>query len=294
MIADFKYAMDNRLKSGGSISLDSAIWNMEAGLNYDYADPDSASAFFITRASSYILDVDAGQYASLLDVATVYDQMEDTLLIQFQQLVNTVKIIVMCDVALDSTDAGYAYLTLTNGFGLDLASQYEPFDEDDDWIWGDIFEIFGYPPPGKCDSTEYGVSDGSNELSKRLNNPYLQTGEQYFFTDIETFEVNFYNCVYYEPPQLPRVFSVYQNGDFCMDNDTLTFYLEAADWIIYDYNDPSNDIGGIFLADGEGARPFGKDFISIQIEDEFSLNDITYFHNYLISYGLKNQVPPSN
>jgi len=222
--------------------------------------------------------------------------MEDTLLIQFQQLVNTVKIIVMCDVALDSTDAGYANLTLTNGFGLDLASQYEPFDEDDDWIWGDIFEIFGYPPPGKCDSTEYGVSDGSNELSKRLNNPYLQTGEQYFFTDIEIEETNYLYCYYNEPPGVPRIWNCNGNsGPYCMENDTLTFFLESADWIIYDYNDTSNDYSDqIVIEDGEGARPQGKDFISIEIKDDLDYTHNRFFHDYFISYGIKTQTPPSN
>lgn len=295
LIKEFKEEMNSDLKSGGSISLDSAVWNMEATLNYDYADPDSASALFITRKSVYTLDIDANEFSSLIDIETVYDLMEDTLEMQFLDLINTVKIIVMCDVSIDSTDATKAYLTLTNGFGLDLATQYDPID--DDWIWGTMNENDGFPSEGKCDTTEYVASDGSNELKKRLNNPTLVSGEEIFFTNIETFEVSYVNCYYNEPPGLPRVFSVLTgpNDPYCMDVEELTFFLEAADWIIYDYNDVSNDYSsGIVLVDGEGARPDGKDFISIEIIDDLHYLDTKFYHNYFISYGFATTVPPSN
>jgi hypothetical protein len=51
IIRSFQEKMAGDLKSGGSISLDSAIWNMEAALNYNYARPDSASANFITSCT---------------------------------------------------------------------------------------------------------------------------------------------------------------------------------------------------------------------------------------------------
>ena len=55
-----------------------------------------------------------------------------------------------------------------------------------------------------------------------------------------------------------------------MENEELTFFLEATDWIIYDYNDLSNDDPDkIIIKDGEGARPEGKDFVSIDILDYF-------------------------
>jgi hypothetical protein len=43
-IMAFQEQMDAEFKAGGTVSLDSAIWDMEASLNFDYAYADSASA----------------------------------------------------------------------------------------------------------------------------------------------------------------------------------------------------------------------------------------------------------
>ena len=279
LIENFKGKMEFDLKSGESISLDSAVWNMEATLNYDYADPDSASALFITRKSVYTLDIDANEFVTLTDVQTVYDLMEDTLEMQFLDLINTVKIIVMCDVSVDSTDSNKAYLTLTNGFGLDLPTQYDPFDEDDDWIWGTI----SGPLAGKCDGSD-STSDGSNELQKRLNNPLLVPGEQIFYTDIETPERTGEDFL--DENGAPRL---YVGWDYpqhnCLDNDTLTYYLWQSDEIIHNYSSEG------------GLRPANKSFVSLEIIDTMIYKSGGYtkhLHYYKVTYGKPTTVPPEN
>ncbi len=279
LINEFKEDMNSDLKSGGSISLDSAVWNMEATLNYDYADPDSASALFITRKSVYTLDIDANEFSSLTDVQIVYDAMEDTLEMQFLDLINTVKIIVICDVSIDSTDANMAYLTLTNGFGLDLPTQYEPFDEDDDWIWGTLTDTLS----GKCDSTMIGLSDGSNELQWRLNNPLLVAPEPiYGYTDVVINEAE--GDEYFEDGNYRLYWDETGNADSCLTNERLTYYLWESDDIIHSY-----------IANG-GERPAGKDFIRVEIIDTMiaPTGASWFMHYYYISYGIPYYVPPPN
>ena len=279
LIENFKDKMEYDLKSGESISLDSAVWNMEATLNYDYADPDSASALFVTRKSVYTLDIDANEFATLSDVQTVYDLMEDTLEMQFLDLINTVKIIVMCDVSIDSTDANNAYLTLTNGFGLDLATQYDPFDEDDDWIWGTI----SGPLVGKCDGSD-STSDGSNELQKRLNNPLLVPGEQIFYTDIIALEATGEDFL--DENGAPRLYMGWNYPQHnCLNNDTLTYYLWQSDEIIHTYSSEG------------GLRPANKSFVSLEIIDSFNYksgSNNQYLHYYDVIYGKPTTVPPGN
>ena len=278
LIQNFKEKMDSDLKSGTDISLDSAIWNMEASLNYDFAQPDSASLNFITRKSVYTLTIDANQLSSITDVETVYGSMEDTLVMQYNALSNTVKIVVMSDVSLDSTDGTTAYISVTNGFGLDLPSAYTPFAEDDDWIWGTL----GGPLAGKCDGTMIGVSDGSNELQKRLNNPLLVPGEQIYFTDLITLWVTGFDFT--DENSDPRL---YIGWDYpvnnCLTNDTLTYYLWQSDAIIHTYDSEG------------GLRPFNKSFVRLEIRDDVIVSSSTFnFHQYLVTYGIPTLVPPGD
>lgn len=147
------------------------------------------------------------------------------------------------------------------------------------------------PPAGRCDGSDIGISDGSDELEWRLNDPNPgdpPTACAGLFTDIETVEVTWETCWYYEPPQLPSIFQIEDEAFYCMENDTLTFYLEAADLIIYDYNDPSNDqLWTIIIEDGEGARPEGKIFLRIEIEDQFIGHEgvSNWYHRFYITYA---------
>jgi hypothetical protein len=286
IIRSFQEKMAGDLKSGGTISLDSAVWNMEASLNYDYAQPDSASKNFNIVNSLYTINIDANHMVLLDDMQTVYSLIEDTLLLQYNAIQDPIKIIVFSNVTLDSIQGTIAYLSVANGFGTNLYGTYIPFEEDDDWIWGSFYTD---DLAGKCVGDEfYGISDGSNELEWRLNGLSSPT-QPYFYTDIEEHQVDFYNCWYNEPPNLPRVFST-TNNDHCMNNTELTFYLAAADWIIYDYNDPSNDGSQIVIEDGEGARPAGKHFMRISIEDWVVDNSVEA-HVYLITYGTRLYAP---
>jgi hypothetical protein len=52
-INNFREMMDSNLKSGGAMTVDSAVLNLEALINYDYAIPDSSSKDF-TLLDSYV------------------------------------------------------------------------------------------------------------------------------------------------------------------------------------------------------------------------------------------------
>ncbi len=75
-------------------------------------------------------------------------------------------------------------------------------------------------------------------------------------------------------------------SNYCMQNNELAEYLNEYDNIIYTFNDPSNDNGALLIEDGEGARPFGKNFIRIHIVDDFALFNSYWHHKLEIRYGI--------
>ncbi len=297
LIKQFETKMQSNLKSGESIDLDSAVWNMEALQNYSYAYPDSSTKDFVIMKSYYTIPINSSNKVLMSDVQTVNQQMEDTLLYQLALFPEEVKCMKFWDVNADSIIGTTAYVSATSGFGLNIIiGTYYGFSDDDDWIWGTPGQEYGDPPAGKCDGTMVGVSDGSDELQWRLNNPALQPFQNIeFYTNLQTEEVNFFNCYYNEPPYLDRVFNKLNQAEYCMEDTELTDFLLAADLIVNDYNDPLNDGGmwGIMILDGEGARPIGKDFVSISIEDLFLMvGGSTFMHNYKITYGIPSYHTP--
>ena len=278
LIQKFDTKLKGNLKAGEMITADSAVWNMEASLNYNYAIPDSSAASFLVKRSFYTIGVDANHMVSMDDVTTVYGQMDDTLNIQYNGITNPVKHVAFSDVTMDSVVEATGYLSVATGFGLDLPRNYVPFAEDDDWIWGTL----GSPLAGKCDGTEIGVSDGSNELQWRLNNPMPVPEEQiYGYTDIVTEYAT--GMEYTDSNGNPRLYIDYTGTiNACIENNDLTYYLGQSDDIIYTYQDQG------------GERPTGKDFIKVEITDEVIVDyeNSTYLHFYKIRYGIPYYVPP--
>lgn len=282
-IDSFRDKMNSSLKSGGSMSVDSSIWYLEALINYDIAYPDSSAKYSESFYSNYTVPVGTNGLVTESDVQLVYNQMLDSISYQLSLINNDVKFLVFADIKLDRIENNTAYYVGGFGYGFQfILNTYWPFNDDDDWIWGTITGPFS----GMCDGTEIGVSDGSNELEWRINNPAADS-PPVTYSNIETVEVYFLNCYYEEPPELHRV---YENDDnlYCLHDTELTELIQHAHYIIYDYNEIWNDDSwAIIVADGEGARPDGKDFINISIIDNFisSTQGVTYYHQYFITYG---------
>jgi hypothetical protein len=197
--------------------------------------------------------------------------MLDTLNYQLALLNDDVKFTVFSDVQLDEVDGNTAQLTVNNGYGSGLIlGLYDPFYDDDDWIWGTL----GGPLAGKCDGTEVGVSDGSNELQYRLNHPAALPANV-GYTDLVTIPADGWD--FEDADGNPRIFIGWDYpNDECLTNDTLTYFLIEADDIIKTY-----DTNG-------GLRPPNKSFVRIEILDELvmSSNYSWHIHQYWATYGI--------
>ena len=289
-IIGFGDKMNSSMKSGGSMHIDTAVWDLEALISYENAYPDSSSRDFITVESFYTLHVDADSMATDAAVQAVYQLMLDTIDYHLSQIDASMKFLVFCDVELIEVVGNTAFVQATNGYGFNLIlGWYTPFEVDDDWIWGDNM--------GSCNSSPLTeLSDASDEMQYRLNHPAVQinTGAD-GYTDYETVEITYANCANTIGP-----WKIYygSNYSYCIQDAELTTRLEGAHDLIYDYNDPSNDYGiwdlVIYEDEGEGARPADKDFISIEIVDETVVSSsYLYLHRYILTYA-KPWYAPTN
>jgi len=269
-IDNFRTQMNSTERSGDMMLLDTAIWNLEALITYDKAYPDSASKDFKTLKSYYTLTLDANNMVTEAEVQQVYNLMLDTLNYQLSLLDDDVKFAVFSDVELVEIEGNTASITVINGFGTGyILGLYYPFADDDDWIWGTL----GGPLAGKCDGTEIGVSDGSNELQYRLNHPIMLPGNT-SYTDLVTIPAD--GFLFEDDNGYARIFVGwdYPNNE-CLTNDTLTYFLIEADDIVKTYE-----------ADG-GLRPPDKDFVRIYILDELVMSSPQswHIHQYWVTFG---------
>jgi hypothetical protein len=273
LIHNFEQKMNEALKSGETISLDSAIWNMEASLNYTYADPEEAIGEYSFIKSNYTLEVDANGVVSMSEVQAVYSLME-------QDLGNDLKsgndeVIIFSDVALDSISGGTAYLSGTNGYSSGIARSYTPID--DNWYWGTLGQEYGNPLLGNCAGTDT-TSDASDELQWRLNNPMPVPTQQIFYIDLVTEDATGFDFD-------DRLYIGWDYpADNCLTIDTLTYYLNQSDDIIYTYKTNG------------GLRPANKSFVRLIIFDDVVVGEgyAEHIHYYEVTYGTPTTIPPRN
>jgi len=278
-INNFHNLMEYGYKTGGTMPLDSVVWNLEALITNYGAYPDSASQNFVLKVAHFTLAVDANNNAANSDVQALYQRMIDTINVQLAGINSDVKFLAFSDVQKDSVVGNTAYLTTNNGYGFNLIlGIYEPFD--DNWIWGTLSNPDAPPYPGNCDQTDFS-SDGSNEIEYRLNHPVVvSSGTAY--TDLETRNTN--GQYFLDNNGNPRLYwDNSMNLYHCMNNQELTDNLINAHDIINTYDDIDPNTG-----EPLGLRPHGKDFVRVNIIDDVIVysNSGAYLHNYEVTYGI--------
>ena len=269
-INQFNQQMQGHFKNGTMMTLDTAVWNLEALLTNYGGYPDSASDRFILMHSHFTLPTDANGLVSMDDVQVLYQQMVDSITAQLNGIAGTVKFLKFSDVQQDSVVGSTAYITSNNGYGQGfILGLYSPFT--DAWIWGTL----GVPPGqgpymGNCAQTDFS-SDGSNEIQYRLNHPAAVLNAS-GYTDIET---QYMSGIDFEDENGNPRLLVTTDINHCMSIAELTDNLINADDIINTYA-PS------------GLRPIGKSFINTSIADAYiDFDYVTYWvHYYHVSYGI--------
>lgn len=175
-IIAFKAKVENGVKSGETMTVKEAVWNIEAALNYTYcivSEEDAKSgANLATTVSMETANNYSGGNISIQEITSIYNDMKNAMNTEFERLNSSVKFYTIANVKYEN-----------NAFILKSELRHISSDKGPigfyvinyDWEWGGGL--------GRCDGTYQG-QDLTTEIEKwvRRNRPIL--GNVYY-TNVE-------------------------------------------------------------------------------------------------------------
>ena len=229
-------------KSSEIISLDSAVWYVEALINFEDANNQHDRTNFIKIEDSIKIDCSRGN-VSVTNLASVYSNF-NTIIDNFKSSVTDTSFkIEIVDISLNRTTEASGNVTMKMVVlgGFKLIGNYIAFGSEDYWKWGDQM--------GKCNGLYQGQLGASDVLESKFNHPIVAT-EPGSFTDVDL--INQYGTHYPDSPNNPgpycqsMIFMETHNSPApsgwqqpCLGPDELNYYLSKFDYIKLD-NKPTN------------------------------------------------------
>ena len=300
LVLDFQDKIkNNTFKNGEIIEFDSAIWYLEALLNFNYSTTDSSFSN-LTIDTTFDLEILVNnEMVGFENVADAAFAMEEHMVTYLNNLPNTIKFIIVADVSVKQNDlkSGSKTLSVTTSYGLDYINNplcYPSFGVNDYWKWGRAWANDG----GYCAGPNQGQetsSDAAEEIEYKINNPscYQQNDGRTIISGVTIRNVdaweypnpdddqvdNYLDCLmFYNDDQ-------YYPVDVCLDPTEMDFYM----------------FGTLDVIDSELQAVLNQnpgetwEFIHINlVGDHFNYNNVTtYFHWADITYGRRvPYIPP--
>jgi hypothetical protein len=258
-ILDFKEKMNSGDKSGETMTVEEAVWNIEATLNYTYNDFE-ATEFISVDTVRVPINISASGEINFNDVVAAYIELENN-------LTNFVGEYSLCladvEIIESANKSEGDELTMTTVVNSKFSLPFT-FGTTDYWkaFWG-----------GKCGAySGYTDRNARTELSRKANytRSYPANG---YITDINTVEF-----VPYENPDY-QDYLFYQSGDNniipfeqeCLNPDELNYWLVQFKQLAIDYRPDDKEIAGYYM-----------NWTGYNIPDE----SYYYTHFAEISYGI--------
>lgn len=188
-ILNFKDKIENPdgVKSDEMISVDSAVWYIEAALNYTYCVIlDTTVKYTETTIDSVFrqIPITDGE-VSFNEVQIAYLSIESNILSALNKLPGDNKRVEVVDVFFKD-DEFATYFMLKYGEEEGKGGVRPPIINGD-WHWGGIFVNGVLKPQGMCDNTYYGTRDAGTEINRVLQ--YVNPVPQYtYFTDVQSIQ----------------------------------------------------------------------------------------------------------
>jgi len=275
LILDFKDKIENHLKDGGTYTGDSAVWYVEALLNYEKANNAHNFTNLKFYSDSILLNSTNGEF-TIEELDTAYGYFNAMISATLEQSGDPSLFVDVIDVNFKETGlkTGTTAFEITLSTGRSTPINYTLFGEDEDWIWG-----FDLGACGDNQSTE--VTDAADKLEYKFNHP-LSVGQGGYFTSIVEIIVSGedYDDMNNPGPWCDAMIFYYWSlfplpEEPCIESEELNYYLSKFDYI-------KND-----------NRPAGKTFKSVDVyEDLYGGEQPNGYHRYKLYYGNFSEEDP--
>jgi hypothetical protein len=302
-ILAFKSQIENHLKTGSTMPIDTAVRYTEALVNYTYADVAN-NLMGLSVDSVYINVSLTNGKVSTLEASSVYNKIVDSLTVQYENLPSQNLHLIFADVFSKDSTTGHVKFGIISAFGYGSTINYGNFDQDKDW-W-----IFGYAwanAGGYCEPSPYAGThtndDGAGQIERRIRlnigvpsgrkSPYdvvtlqiVPDGTIYYFEGDE-----YYTCGFDNPNDQPpldnyldymmyyKYSRIQQNFDPCTSPTELNFYWHGTSDVCTD---------SLYVCPETQALLAGKVFMSIHIIGDNDTGDPYYHyqHRLINTYGV--------
>lgn len=273
--------------SGNAMSVDNAIWGIEAVLNQRFSN---ASKPFIAQqigSTNFTVPLDATGEINSNDVAAALVTAKQALKLQWDGVRESAKHVIVTDIALLNQDAATATFTITSAIGVEqmlrtLIPPPVPFGVGEGWKDG---KYFGSNLQGcALSSGQYG--NAADKIAEKWTSRTANQPQIYYYTDVENVYLNRNSS-----SVTSTVYAIYANNWIY---STSAFIINPA--CITDV--PSGDIRTLneYLAGVplfiDALKPMGKTYITLSMEGirELNLYNNGRCHTAQITYGIAHAI----
>ena len=225
-LKDFKQKMEiirtnPNLKSGESVPADSAVWLLEATINFSHAFPNEFYSEFETDNLTLTVNRNEDGSVDLNVLTNKYDEMKQAVSEAYHDSGYEVKglaVVDLIETTVTESEIIINVQAITGSRGVDPGPGFGvdgPFVEGDDWWYGE--------DEGKCDTAT--SSDAAQQLRIAMNNYIPDPSGNYFF--INLFQIDRTGG---DP-------NVRRSGDPEPPNNVYDYYLYSASEAIGPVND---------------------------------------------------------
>ena len=295
-IMDFKqqvdyYKANPDVKDGESVTLDEAIWNIEALFNLTYAYPELSYGRTETADTVLYLPVGSDNTVLLTDLTVFYGQMYEVISDIYHSIELDSKQFIILDVELGERHGNQQAIRLQSVQGSAKGIQpptpqpivWAPFAEGPAWYYGE--------DRGMINGVLEGKMDAADTLANKLNAflvPKAPHGQAYIYTEIMMKELP-YNY------HIPFSYNPYQ-GEYC------EFYMQDADeddkllstsQMNFQYYGERHLVLNVLRDYDDGIQgPVPSDFklFNVTIEDYHDEQSLTIGHHTKSYYGQRETV----
>jgi len=220
LILSFKDKLQNHLKDGGTYNADSAVWYVEALLNYTHGYATANGCTFTVDTAEIVVNNNSNSFYTIEQLASVYDYLDE----QVTANMPVDSYIFAIDVELSSLQGSSAFSAIT-GYAKQCFTNYKSLaDTSGYWFWGRDLGMCG------PDSGLYVGTDAADILEALVN----ATADYDYFTNLESHGASYFsnyidpNFPFNDPGLLPHRIFAYQDTvnltDYCISPNLMNYY----------------------------------------------------------------------